>query len=128
MRQDTLQAQAPKLHQLSSQQDRRLLTVRVQAPHGDLALLVATAHLESGAEAGDLREEQLSRIAEVMSDDTVDGAVFALPLRPGPAVGAGRTVTPYTECHTPTAMVHGGHRMEGERHDTKRQGALCGTG
>ena len=77
VRRETLQAHAPRLHDLHSEQQRRLMTVRVQVQRSNLTLLVATAHLESGAEAAELRRQQLRQVSQVLSDESVDGAAFA---------------------------------------------------
>ena len=53
------------------------MTVRVQVRGSNLQVLVATARLESGKDAAGLRKEQLRQASEVMSDETVDAAVFA---------------------------------------------------
>ena len=44
-----LEAHAPRLHGMPSEQQRSLMTVRVQVRRSNLSLLVVTAHLESGA-------------------------------------------------------------------------------
>ena len=77
VRRQGLEAQAPHLHALPSGQQRSLMTVRVKVRGTSLVLLVATAHLESGAEATDSRQEQLRKASELMKDNRVDGAVFA---------------------------------------------------
>ena len=38
---------------------------------------MATAHLESGRDCADLRRQQLDQVGKVLSDGTVDAAVFA---------------------------------------------------
>ena len=77
VRKKRFEVHAPKQLALHSEMQRSLLTVRVQVPSSRLALLVATAHLESGAEAAEIRQKQLEAVGQALSDDSVDAAVFA---------------------------------------------------
>ena len=61
----------------ATEQERSLMTVRLRAADTGMSLLVATAHLESGAESVLLRREQLNEVRAVLRDDTVDAALFA---------------------------------------------------
>ena len=70
VRKTRLEAHAPKHRALDSKMERSLMTVRVQVRKSRLALLVATAHLESGAEAAEIRQQQLEAVGQALSDDT----------------------------------------------------------
>ena len=78
VRRATLEARAPTLHNMTSEQQRSLMAVRVHLRRGHFALIVATAHLESGVEGKALRKKQLAEAAVWMHDDGVDGAVLGL--------------------------------------------------
>ncbi|CAK0870327.1 unnamed protein product, partial [Prorocentrum cordatum] len=68
---------ATRLRNLPSDQQRVLLTVRLRARDTHLVMLVATAHLESGADLSDARRAQLGEVVDLLRDPGADAAVFA---------------------------------------------------
>ena len=57
------------------------MTVCLHPVETQMALLVATAHLESGPESGLLRREQLREVGAVLRDDSVDLQLSGMPRR-----------------------------------------------
>ena len=77
MRRALLDVRMPKLLSMPSDRERSTMTACLHARCCNLSIIVATAHLESGAQLSHLRQLQLRQVRLAIADESVDATILA---------------------------------------------------